>query len=162
MDHYKTVVMDYLQSDRAVFVNEECCLKLDNLADAEKRTERCACDAVALDLRHAAVYLCEAAVGDQISPLLKKLTVWTRNWDQVMAALQAQCKAPANWRVHVWLFVPKSSIEMLQQKLEQMRQTTGARFKVKLTALEDVQPWRSSTWDRCEEAWETKGHSAQS
>jgi hypothetical protein len=158
MNHYKAVVMDYLQSDRAVFVNEECCLKLDDLADAEKRTERCACDAVALDLRHGAVYLCETALDDHVPSLLRKLAVWTKNWDLVKAALHRECKAPAEWRVHVWLFVPKNSIETIEEKLEQMRQTVGARFKVKLTALEDVQPWQSSSWDRREGAWETKGH----
>jgi hypothetical protein len=46
---------------------------------------------------------------------------------------------------------------MLDGKLEHLRQTIGSRFKVKLTALEDVQPWRFSSWERCEEAWESNG-----
>jgi hypothetical protein len=156
MDHYKTVVMDYLQSDKAVFVNAECCLKL-GPEDADKRTERCACDAVAIDLRHGAVYLCETALDEEMSGLLSKLTAWTKNWNSMKAALQRECKVPADWRVHVWLFVPRGSIEMLDEKLEHLRQTVGSMFKVKITALEDVQPWRSSSWERREEAWETRG-----
>jgi hypothetical protein len=157
MDHYKNVVIDYLQSDRAVFVNEECCLQLDD-PTAEKSGNRCACDAVAIDLRHGAVYLCETALDEQIPSLLRKLTAWTKNWDRVKISLQQNCKVPADWRVHVWLFVPKDSIEVLDEKLEHLRHTAGARFKVKITALEDVQPWRASTWERCEEAWETERH----
>jgi hypothetical protein len=157
MEHYKTVVMDYLQSDRAVFVNAECCLPLDDPADSEKRVERCSCDAVAIDLRHGAVYLCETALDDQLQSLMRKLSAWTKNWDSIRAALQRDCKLPANWRVHVWLFVPRGSIDMLDGKLEHLRQTIGSRFKVKLTVLEDVQPWRFSSWERCEEAWESNG-----
>ncbi|MGA8670766.1 MAG: hypothetical protein WB679_12860 [Terracidiphilus sp.] len=157
MDHYKTLVMDYLQSDRAVFVNAECCLPLDDPANLEKRVERCSCDAVALDLRHGAVYLCETALDDQLQSLMRKLSAWTKHWDSIRAALQRDYKVPANWRVHVWLFVPRGSIDMLDGKLEHLRQTIGPRFKVKLTALEDVQPWRFSSWERCEEAWESNG-----
>jgi hypothetical protein len=123
----------------------------------EKRVERCSCDAVALDLRHGAVYLCEMAWDDQLQSLMRKVSTWTKNWDSIKAALQRDCKVPANWRVHVWLFVPRGSIDMLDEKLEHLRQTVGARFKVKLTALEDVQPWRFSSWERCEEAWESNG-----
>ena len=157
MDHYKTVVMDYLQADRAVFVNTECCIQLDEPVDSGKPAPRCSCDAVAIDLRHRAVFLCETAFGHKLQPLIKKLSVWTKNWDSIETALRRDCKAPANWRVHVWLFVPKNSIERLDGKLEHLRQTIGSKFKVKITALEDVQPWRVFTWKRCEAAWETAG-----
>ncbi len=157
MDHYKTVVMDYLQADRAVFVNTECCIQFDELVDPDKPTRDCSCDAVALDLRHGAVYLCETAFEHKLQPLINKLSAWTKNWDSIKAALRRDCKVPANWRVHVWLFVPNDTIEMLDEELEHLRQTIGSEFKVKITALEDVQPWRASTWMRCEEAWETAG-----
>lgn len=153
MDHYKTVVMDFLQSDRAVFVNEECCFALADSA----HVQHCACDAVAIDLRHGAVYLCETALEGELPSLLRKLTGWTKHWDQIKDTLHRECKVPAGWRVHVWLFVPRDAIEMLDAKLEHLRQTAGSRFKVKITALEDVQPWRISSWERREEAWETVG-----
>jgi len=155
MDHYKILVMDYLQSDRAVFLNRESCLELTEIAGPEKTLQHCFCDAVAIDLRHGAVYLCETALEEKLQSLLRKLSAWTKNWDAIKAALSRDCKVPSNWRVHVWLFVPRESIEMLDEKLEQLRHNVGARFKVKLTALEDVQPWRSSNWERCEQAWET-------
>ena len=157
MDHYKIVVMDYLQSDRAVFLNRACRLELGEVVGSEITRQHCLCDAVAIDLRHAAVYLCDTALDEDLPSLMKKLAAWTRNWDSIKATLQRDCKIPANWRVHVWLFVSGDSIELLDERLEQLRQTVGARFKVKLTALEEVQPWRLSRWKRCEEAWETEG-----
>jgi hypothetical protein len=155
MDHYKIVVMEHLQSDRSVFLNTECCFKLDEAISSEKKGRHCTCDAVAIDLRHGAVYLCDVACDHTPQSLIKKLSVWTREWDSIKTALRRDCKVPANWRLHVWLFVPRDSIEMLDERLEQLRQSVGARFKVKLTALEDVQPWRSSAWARREESWET-------
>ena len=158
MDPYKSVVMDYLQADKAVFVNAECCVRIEEAGEGEKPEHRCACDAVAIDLRHGAVYLCETAFEHRIQPLIQKLSRWTKDWDSIKKALQRDCKVPEGWRVHVWLFVPRESIEALDAKLEHLRQTIGSKFKVKITALEDVQPWRSSSWERCEAAWETKGH----
>lgn len=152
MDHYKVLVMDYLQSDRAVFLNNECRLEIE--ADTGTRLH-CACDAVAIDLRHGAVYLCEAALDETLSSLFRKLSTWTRHWGSIKAALCRDCKVPPTWRVHVWLFVPRDSLEMMEERLEQLRHTLGAKFKVKLTALEEVQPWRSASWERWEQAWET-------
>jgi hypothetical protein len=160
MNHYKTVVIDFLQSDRAVFVNAECCLELGELTDPDKAARRCSCDAVAIDLRHGSVYLCEATFERNFQALIKKLSAWTRNWDSIKNALQRDCRVPANWRVHVWLFTPRDSVEMLDAKLEHLRHTVGSEFKVKITALEDVQPWRASNWTRSEEAWETIGQKA--
>jgi hypothetical protein len=94
------------------------------------------------------VYLCDVASDHTLQSLIKKLSGWTRNWDYIKAALRRDCKVPASWRVHVWLFVPKDSIEMLDEKLEQLRQTVGARFKVKLTALETQVIWESSSLNR--------------
>ncbi|WP_109485351.1 hypothetical protein [Occallatibacter savannae] len=45
---------------------------------------------------------------DELPALLKKLTGWTQHWDSIKETLQRECKVPADWRVHVWLFVPKS------------------------------------------------------
>ncbi len=157
MDNYKAVVMDYLQSDKAMFVNMECRIQLDGGGNLDQPGQRCSCDAVAIDLRHGSVYLCETALEHHLQSLLKKLSTWTKNWDSIQTALRRDCMAPANWRIHVWLFVPKGSIELLDAKLEHLRQTVGSKFKVKITALEDVQPWRLSTWERCEAAWERNG-----
>ena len=154
MDHYKSVVLDCLQSDRAVFVNADCRVEVPPAAEQDQHPEQCHCDAVAIDMRHGAVYLCLTALDDELAPLLKKLTSWTEHWDSIKATLQREYKVPGDWRVHVWLFIPKATSEHLEEELERLRHTAGARFKVKLTALEEIQPWNSSTWLRQEEPWE--------
>ena len=150
MDHYKAVVMQYLQSDRTVFVNAECCIRLDDTANVEKGGPHWFCDAVAIDLRHRAVYLCDVAY--KLQALVKKMAAWAQHWEAVKAALQRDCKVPASWRIHVWLFVPRDTIAMLDEKLEELRRRQGCPFKVKITSLEDVQPWRFWTWDRSDGA----------
>jgi hypothetical protein len=148
MDHYKSVVLEYLQSDRTVFLNTRCCLLTDEPAHPEKSSPAWFCDAVAIDLRHRAVYLCDVAY--KLQALLKKITAWAQNWDSIQAALQRNCKLPPSWRTHVWLFVPRETIETLDARLEDLRRSTGCPFKVKITAIEDVQPWRFWTWDHCD------------
>ena len=149
--------MDYLQADGALFVNTQFRIRLDNAGDPEKPGQRCSCDAIAIDLRHGAVYLCETAFENKFGSLIKKLSAWTKNWESIKSTLRVNCRLPANWRIHVWLFVQKDAIEMLDGKLEQFRHINGVKFKIKITALEDVQPWRASAWERCEGAWETDG-----
>lgn len=149
--------MDYLQGDGALFVNTHFRIRLDPPRDPKKTRQRCSCDAIAIDLRHGAVYLCETAFENKFGSLIKKFSAWSKNWESIKNTLRVNCRVPADWRIHVWLFVPKDAIETLDGKLEQFRHTNGARFKVRITALEDVQPWRASTWERCEAAWETDG-----
>ena len=156
MDHYKTVVMDFLQSDRAVFVNADCQFDVPPRAEQERKPEQCHCDAVAIDLRHGAVYLCEIAIEDQLPALLNKLTEWTKHWGSIKAILQREYKVPADWRVHVWVFIPSAATETLEDELETLRHKAGTRFKVKLTVLEEIQPWNTSGWLRKEEDWEIK------
>ena len=155
MDHYRGVVLDYLQSDRAVFVNADRRVEGGDGGEQDLQPEQCCCDAIAIDLRHGAVYLCETATERSVHLLIKKLKSWTENWEAIKATLQREYRVPTSWRVHVWLFVPMAIFESLDEELERLRHSAGARFKVKLTALEEIQPWNSSRWRRQEEAWET-------
>ena len=157
MEPYKSVVLDYLQADRALFVNAAFCTHLDRPEHPEKQGQLWSCDAIAIDLRHGAAYVCQAVCKDKLQPLINRLSTWTKNWDLIKTALRRDSKVPAKWRIYVWLFVPKGFIETLDGELEHLRITIGSKFKVKITALEDVQPWRASTWERCEAAWETSG-----
>lgn len=146
MDSYKTVVMEYLRADSSVFVNADCRIRMDETKGQKKNGFHLRCDAIAVDFRHHAVYLCEIAVTQGLRALIKRLGAWTENWEEVKDGLRRDCRLPSEWRVYVWLFIPRESIEMLDAKLEELRSTFGSAFKVKITALEDVQPWRSGAW----------------
>src|SRR5690348_6525071 len=117
MEHYKSVVLDYLQADRALFVNTAFCTHLGRPEHPEKQGQRWSCDAIAIDLRHGAAYVCQAVCVDKLQPLIKRLSTWTKNWELIKAALRRDSKVPATWRIHVWLFVPRGSIEMLDGEL---------------------------------------------
>ena len=118
MGHFKSVVMDYLQANGAMFVNTQFCMRLDKPGDPEKPGHICSCDAVAIDLRHGAVYLCETAFENKFGSLIKKLSAWTKNWESIKRSIRVNCRVPADWRIHVWLFVPKDLIETLDGELD--------------------------------------------
>ena len=50
VDYYQGQVVEYLRSDRAIFVNTECCIQLREDANPKAR-EHWYCDAVACDFR---------------------------------------------------------------------------------------------------------------
>jgi hypothetical protein len=58
-DYYEPVVVNYLRADRAIFVNTECCVQLNQADNPDTSGDHWYCDAVALDLRAKAVFLCE-------------------------------------------------------------------------------------------------------
>jgi hypothetical protein len=103
-------------------VNTECCIRLDAPENTDKGGPHWFCDAVAIDLRHRAVYLCDVAF--KLQALVKKIAAWAQFWDGIKGALQRDCKLPASWRVHVWLFVTRDTVEMLDAKLEGLRRKT--------------------------------------
>jgi hypothetical protein len=153
MDYYQGVVVDYLRADRAVFVNTECCIQLDEGAVPAK-DQHWFCDAVAIDLRGApkdgtpTVFLCEISYAVALGKLVRRLKCWKDNWAGVRKALQRDCKIPSHWPVRPWLFVPEALISRLVGKLEPMTCLDGTEgFKPRITALESVQPWRFHSWD---------------
>jgi hypothetical protein len=46
MNYYESVVMDYLRSDRAVFVNTNCCIQLNQADNPDTSGPQWHCDAV--------------------------------------------------------------------------------------------------------------------
>jgi hypothetical protein len=100
MGHFKDVVMDYLQADGAVFINTKFRIQLDELGESEKPGQWYSCDAVAIDLRHGAIYLCETAFEHKFRSLVKKLSTWTKNWESIKSALRMGCRIPADWRIY--------------------------------------------------------------
>jgi hypothetical protein len=148
MDYYQGVVLDYLRADRTVFVNPECCIQLNENPNPDKSGAHWYCDAVAVDFRAKAVYLCEISYATKLSAMIDRLKQWNANWLDLQKALVRDCKVPHDWPVRPWLFVPELCIPTLVAKLKAIVGNDGlAVFQPRITSLESVQPWQYCSWN---------------
>jgi hypothetical protein len=148
VDFSQGVVVEYLRADRAVFVNTECCIQLNDAPNPDTSGLHWYCDAVAVDLRNETVFLCEISFAERLGPLIDRLKRWSQHWSEVRTALVRDCNVPSAWPVRPWLFVPEASIERLVGKVEQMKGADGlAVFEPRITPLECVQPWHYRSWN---------------
>lgn len=148
MDYYQGVVVDYLRADRAVFVNTECCIQLNEGPNPDTTGPHWYCDAVAIDLRDKTIFLCEVSFASKLDSLLKRLKEWSEHWTEVHNALCRDCLADATWKLRPWLFVPNNSVSVLVPKLRAMTNVGGGLiFEPRITPLECVQPWNYHSWN---------------
>ena len=73
MDYYESVMVHYLRSDRAVFVNTEACVQLNASANPDNSGPHWYCDAIAADFRSKTVFLCEVSYSKGLPSLTKRL-----------------------------------------------------------------------------------------
>jgi hypothetical protein len=154
MDYYQGVVTEYLRADRAMFVNTECCLQLNAAANPDNSGPHWYCDAVAVNFRESAVYLCEISYSKTLDALVKRLTAWRNHWPALCQAIVRDCHVPAAWSVHPWLFVPEERRALLEAKLLMIASAGGDASTVaepQITNLEDIAPWKYRSWDRCDQ-----------
>lgn len=150
MDYFQGVVTDYLRADRATFVNVECLIQLEE-GSAPAKGRHWYCDAVAVNFREQAVYLCEVTYSSSQASLLNRLRAWSLHWDHICSAIHRDCRVPADWTVQPWAFIPQERHELFQRKLA-LAVPSGATSmpNPRITYLESVTPWRYCTWDRRE------------
>ena len=154
MNYYESVVIDYLRADRAIFVNTECCIQLNQADNPDTSGPHWYCDAVASDFRTKTVYLCEISYGKQLVDLTKRLKSWHESWDLLCLALKRDSYLP-DWPVRPWLFVPVDLVSLLLRRLAQISGTKSLNYVPLVTPLEMVQPWRYRSWNRIGEAAKT-------
>jgi hypothetical protein len=152
MNYYESVVVDYLRADRAIFVNNECCIQINQADNPDSSGAHWYCDAVAVDFRSKSIYLCEISYGVQLADLLKRIKGWHDNWDGVRHALARDSFLPDLWPVRPWLFVPEKLVPLLLDRLAQIGNGQPLKFIPRITPLEMVQPWRYRLWNRIDEA----------
>ena len=154
VDYYQGVVTEYLRADRAIFVNTECCLQLNAAANPDNSGPHWYCDAVAVNFRESAVYLCEISYSKTLDALVKRLTAWQAHWPALCRAIVRDCHIPATWSVRPWLFVPEERRALLEAKLQRIAAAGGNASMVagaQVTNLEDVAPWKYRSWNRWDE-----------
>lgn len=150
MDYFQGVVTEYLRADRAVFVNTECLIQL-QAGDSLAKGEHWYCDAVALDMRTRAVYLCETTYSANLGALFARLKAWSKSWGGIRAALIRDSAVPAGWPMQPWVFIPEGRGVLLREKLsfvEGIGSADGQMPFPRITHLECVVPWKYRTWDR--------------
>lgn len=152
MNFYENVVIDYLRADRALFINSQCCIQINDALNPDASGPHWYSDAIGVDFRNNSIFLCEISYGAQLADLTKRLRAWNENWDGVKAALARDCKVPVSWPVRPWLFIPEGAIPVLLKRLDQIDKQSGLRFAPKVTPLEMVQPWKYRSWNRIGEA----------
>ncbi|WOB27729.1 MULTISPECIES: hypothetical protein [Xanthomonas] len=144
MDHFEGVVLDYLRADRALFVNSQCCIQLNEGANPDTSGPHWYCDAVAVSFKEQATYLCEITYAARAPSLLARLRAWDEHWPGVRAALARDSGVPLDWSARPWLFVPEANAKGLQYAIGGLKNLPSPR----VTFLEDVVPWRYRSWDR--------------
>ncbi len=152
MDFYENVMAHYLRSDRATFVNLECCIQLNQAANPDASGPHWYCDAVAVDFRNKAVFLCEISYSKGLHSLTKRLREWHEDWEKICYALVRDSFLSKEWPVRPWLFVPEQLLPLLLQRFDEIRADRRLKFVPRITPLEMIQPWRFQSWNRIGEA----------
>lgn len=145
MDYYQGVVVDYLRADRAMFVNTEHLIQLDDGLNQEKKGRHWYCDVMAVNFREHTIYLGEITYSKTLSALLKRLSAWSENWEELRQALIRDASLPTDWSVIPWAFVPGNLIELLRVRLAERGLdgvVSGGMPCPMITALEDTSPWK--------------------
>lgn len=149
MDYYQGVVTEYLRADRSLFVNTEYCIQLNPSHNPDKSGPHWYCDAVAIRPGSNEIFLCEITFSKTLHDLLKRLAGWNMYWSGVRAALLRDSNLNGEWSIQPWVFVPGEFEEKLKQGLKDIERKCGElHFQPRITALEEVQPWKYCAWDR--------------
>lgn len=148
MDYYETVMLHYLRADRAIFVNSECCIQLNEAANPDLSGPHWYCDAVASDFRNKTIFLCEISYSKGLQSLTKRLREWHADWDKLCFSLVRDSFLHADWPVRPWLFVPEEYVPVLLLRLDEIRAGAPLRYLPRVTTLEMIQPWRFRSWNR--------------
>ncbi|EPK4168639.1 hypothetical protein QEG52_001356 [Stenotrophomonas maltophilia] len=144
MDHFESVVLDFLRADRRLFINAQCCIQLNPGTNPDTSGPHWYCDAVAVSVRDRSAFLCEISYAVRLPALVARLKSWDQHWIALKEALARDCGIPVDWTLQPWLFVPNDRVDRLR---------LGARAlslmpEPRITALEEVLPWRYRSWDR--------------
>jgi hypothetical protein len=125
-----------------MFVNPECPIQLAQGADQPKGTFWY-CDVMAANFRERRVYLCEVSYSTTLQALQRRLQAWSTNWPAVCAAIVRDCSVPKEWRIRPWIFVPKKSRALLDEKLKLLNVggADGNMPQPRINDLEEVAPW---------------------
>jgi hypothetical protein len=107
------------------------------------------CDAVAVNHREQTIYLSEITYARSLGRLQQRLASWNTHWNGVKAALMRDCSLPP-WPVCPWVFIPEALVPAFEAKTDRICSLSGQdpMPRPRVTALENVLPWKYRSWDR--------------
>jgi hypothetical protein len=142
-DFYQGVVGEYLRANRSTFINSEYVLQLDREAGEPTKGSFWYADYLALDTKAKTAFLCEVTYVKGVNALIRRLTAWSKNWQQIEACLyRDSCLSPLEWKTRVWIFVPERCIAAMLKRLPTLSTPPL------VTPLEMTAPWLYSEWNR--------------
>lgn len=97
-----------------------------------------------MSFKEHAAYLRENSYAARAPSLIARLKGWNEHWAGIRGALERDSGVPLNWTVRPWLFVPEAQAERLRVSIAGFVNLPSPR----ITALEDVVPWRYRSWNR--------------
>ena len=116
LDYFQGVVTEYLRANRAVFVNTECLIQLDE-GDKQFKDRHWYCDAMAVNFKDKAIYLCEITYSGTMQSLVGRLQAWQSNWAELTAAVIRDSGTPRDWTVQPWVFIPQKRRDVFDKKM---------------------------------------------
>jgi hypothetical protein len=138
-------VIAYLKADRAVFVNSQFLLQLDEGTEQKKR--HLWIDALAVDLRNKEVLLCEVSIARNPAALLKRIGMLCVDWSAYRQALWRDASIPVEWSARFRAFVPRERVTELLATLRTML-TAPCPLTIDIVPLEEIAPWKYCYWKR--------------
>jgi hypothetical protein len=109
MDYFQSVVAEYLQRDRASFINTEFLLP-HKARPTDEGPPEWLVDILSVNLRDQRVYLCEISYSDRLQALEKRLREWADHWDVVTKTIRMDAHIPDDWPICIHLFVPAKQL----------------------------------------------------
>lgn len=155
MEDFEGVVVEYLRADRALFLNMQCCIQLNEADNPDTSGPHWYCDVVVADNRNRSVFLCEISYAESLSSLFKRLEDWKLHWPSLCTALVRDCCLAEDWPVRPWIFVPQKLVPKVVAKVAQLNadpRTECLLPEPRITTLEMVLPWEYRSWNRKGEA----------
>lgn len=146
MDHFESVVFDYLRANRSTFINSQFCIQLNLGRNPDTSGPHWYCDAVAVNFKSKCVALCEITYASPPTTLLKRLRAWNENWPLLCKALKRDSGVPEDWQVRPSLFIHGDVKERVCAFIADLPASDMPQPDI--TLLEHVLPWQYCSWDR--------------
>jgi len=151
MDYFESVVLEYLRADRALCLNTQYCIQINEGENPDTSGPHWYCDAVAADFRSQCMFLCEITYANPPASLRERLCAWNDHWVKVCIAIARDSGLGDDWIVRPWLFVRETAIPKVIKDLKQLEVSAQGKVMLptpRITPIEMAMPWEYTWYNR--------------